>query len=379
MWSPCDTAYRWSCACFCFPPHRTSVVRRKMLSEREEGGGGEGRGCITVAQATSWDAAGSLSASFSAPSAAHTSVSLICITLGLMILSFSRNGSCSQVLWLLYPNPDISVWSESLMMIPNDSAPSSSGDDDGGERGLLHTWKGYSCSVTPDRLLLPRPVLQVALGVRHGVLLVEGTTIAKSGFIVFHSKLEIIPLWFRCCCYFPCRRTGVQFWGAAMEAESCPRRTHPGMCSQRAACGRRGSWQFPQRGSDGGRRRPHVGGQRCGTVWPVGPQCRPQPDSGGSGGLELQPPADGACAGAGLWGTAHPGAHGPAGGVGMGQRLPAGPHCCHLSCVEAPEGWTLSGEVCTSGGLRGFTQPGSGALPWTPGCPTAPRGQMQTL
>lgn len=52
----------------------------------------------------------------------------------------------------------------------------SSGDDGGGERGLLHTWKGYSCSLTPERLLLPRPVLQVALGSLHGVLLVEGKT-----------------------------------------------------------------------------------------------------------------------------------------------------------------------------------------------------------
>lgn len=52
----------------------------------------------------------------------------------------------------------------------------SSGDDGGGERGLLHTWRGYSYSVTPERLLLPRPVLQVALGTRHGVLLVEGNT-----------------------------------------------------------------------------------------------------------------------------------------------------------------------------------------------------------
>lgn len=50
----------------------------------------------------------------------------------------------------------------------------SSGDDGEGERGLLHTWRGYSCSVTPERVLLPRPVLQVALGSRHGVLLVEG-------------------------------------------------------------------------------------------------------------------------------------------------------------------------------------------------------------
>ncbi|XP_078099408.1 alsin isoform X1 [Sander vitreus] len=57
----------------------------------------------------------------------------------------------------------------------------SSGVDDGGERGLLHTWKGYSCSVTPERLLLPGPVLQVALGTRHGVLLVEGGQVYSFG------------------------------------------------------------------------------------------------------------------------------------------------------------------------------------------------------
>uniref|UniRef100_A0A6Q2YTM8 Alsin Rho guanine nucleotide exchange factor ALS2 b n=1 Tax=Esox lucius TaxID=8010 RepID=A0A6Q2YTM8_ESOLU len=34
--------------------------------------------------------------------------------------------------------------------------------------------KGYSCSVTPEKVLLPRPVLQAALGTRHGVLLVDG-------------------------------------------------------------------------------------------------------------------------------------------------------------------------------------------------------------
>lgn len=57
----------------------------------------------------------------------------------------------------------------------------SSGDDGGGERGLLHTWRGYSCSVTPERLLLHRPVLQVALGLRHGVLLVEGGQVYSFG------------------------------------------------------------------------------------------------------------------------------------------------------------------------------------------------------
>uniref|UniRef100_A0A665SZI5 VPS9 domain-containing protein n=1 Tax=Echeneis naucrates TaxID=173247 RepID=A0A665SZI5_ECHNA len=61
------------------------------------------------------------------------------------------------------------------------SKSSSSGDDDSGERGLLHTWKGYSCSINPEKLLLPRPVLQVALGARHGVLLVEGGQVYSFG------------------------------------------------------------------------------------------------------------------------------------------------------------------------------------------------------
>ncbi|XP_039997761.1 alsin [Xiphias gladius] len=62
-----------------------------------------------------------------------------------------------------------------------ESRRKSSGDDGGGERGLLHTWKGYSCSVTPERLLLPQPVLQIALGTRHGVLLVEGGQVYSFG------------------------------------------------------------------------------------------------------------------------------------------------------------------------------------------------------
>uniref|UniRef100_A0A3P8TVV4 Alsin Rho guanine nucleotide exchange factor ALS2 n=1 Tax=Amphiprion percula TaxID=161767 RepID=A0A3P8TVV4_AMPPE len=39
----------------------------------------------------------------------------------------------------------------------------------------------YSYSVTPDRLLLPRPVLQVALGSRHGILLLEGGQVYSFG------------------------------------------------------------------------------------------------------------------------------------------------------------------------------------------------------
>uniref|UniRef100_A0A672T026 Alsin Rho guanine nucleotide exchange factor ALS2 n=1 Tax=Sinocyclocheilus grahami TaxID=75366 RepID=A0A672T026_SINGR len=49
------------------------------------------------------------------------------------------------------------------------------------ERGLLHTWRGYSYSTTPERVLLSRPVLQAALGARHGVLLVEGGHVYSFG------------------------------------------------------------------------------------------------------------------------------------------------------------------------------------------------------
>lgn len=62
----------------------------------------------------------------------------------------------------------------------------SSGEEDGsGERGLLHTWRGYSYSTTPERVLLSRPVLQAALGARHGVLLVEGNT------FIIHTRTGI--------------------------------------------------------------------------------------------------------------------------------------------------------------------------------------------
>uniref|UniRef100_A0A8C1EJL1 Alsin Rho guanine nucleotide exchange factor ALS2 n=1 Tax=Cyprinus carpio carpio TaxID=630221 RepID=A0A8C1EJL1_CYPCA len=58
----------------------------------------------------------------------------------------------------------------------------SCGEEDGsGERGLLHTWMGYSYSTTPERILLSRPVLQAALGARHGVLLVEGGQVYSFG------------------------------------------------------------------------------------------------------------------------------------------------------------------------------------------------------
>ncbi|XP_034145403.1 alsin isoform X3 [Esox lucius] len=63
-----------------------------------------------------------------------------------------------------------------------DSQRKSSGPkESSGERGLLYIWKGYSCSVTPEKVLLPRPVLQAALGTRHGVLLVDGGQVYSFG------------------------------------------------------------------------------------------------------------------------------------------------------------------------------------------------------
>ncbi|XP_023817178.1 alsin isoform X3 [Oryzias latipes] len=67
----------------------------------------------------------------------------------------------------------------------------SSEGDCGGERGLLHAWRGYSCSVTPERLLLPRPVLQVALGARHAVLLVEGGQVYSLGALPWKQKASV--------------------------------------------------------------------------------------------------------------------------------------------------------------------------------------------
>nr|XP_057908425.1 alsin isoform X2 [Doryrhamphus excisus] len=66
-----------------------------------------------------------------------------------------------------------------------------SGDDGEGERGLLHTWKGYSYSVAPERLPLPQAVLQVALGISHGVLLVEGGQVFTFGSLPWKQTPEL--------------------------------------------------------------------------------------------------------------------------------------------------------------------------------------------
>ncbi|XP_061082643.1 alsin isoform X1 [Conger conger] len=57
----------------------------------------------------------------------------------------------------------------------------SEGEESLGERGLLHAWRGYSCSLTPDRVLLSRPVLQAAMGAHHAVLLAEGGQVYSFG------------------------------------------------------------------------------------------------------------------------------------------------------------------------------------------------------
>ncbi|KTF77022.1 hypothetical protein cypCar_00017970 [Cyprinus carpio] len=51
-----------------------------------------------------------------------------------------------------------------------------SGEEEGSrEKGVLYRWQGYSCRVTPERLLLARPVLHAALGTSHGLLLTVWT------------------------------------------------------------------------------------------------------------------------------------------------------------------------------------------------------------
>lgn len=53
------------------------------------------------------------------------------------------------------------------------------------ERGVLHKWRGYSYSVTPEKVLLSRPVLQAALGAKHGVLLLEGKNTHTTQFYLY--------------------------------------------------------------------------------------------------------------------------------------------------------------------------------------------------
>ncbi|XP_021334529.1 alsin isoform X1 [Danio rerio] len=57
-----------------------------------------------------------------------------------------------------------------------------SGEQDGSrEKGVLYRWQGYFCSVSPEKLLLSRPVLHAALGSLHGLLLIEGGQVYSFG------------------------------------------------------------------------------------------------------------------------------------------------------------------------------------------------------
>ncbi|KAL7865516.1 hypothetical protein SRHO_G00107630 [Serrasalmus rhombeus] len=58
------------------------------------------------------------------------------------------------------------------------------------ERGVLHRWQGYSCSVNPEKVLLPRPVLQAGLGISHGVLLIEGGLVYSFGELPWKRDLR---------------------------------------------------------------------------------------------------------------------------------------------------------------------------------------------
>lgn len=60
-----------------------------------------------------------------------------------------------------------------------------------GERGLLHLWKGYNGNVSPECLLLSRPVLQASLGACHGVLLVDGGLVYSWGDLSWKQGLRV--------------------------------------------------------------------------------------------------------------------------------------------------------------------------------------------
>ncbi|CAB1346866.1 unnamed protein product, partial [Coregonus sp. 'balchen'] len=60
------------------------------------------------------------------------------------------------------------------------------------ERGLLHLWRGYCSSVTPERVLLSQPVLQAALGTSHGVLLAEGGLVYSFGDLTWRQGLRVL-------------------------------------------------------------------------------------------------------------------------------------------------------------------------------------------
>ncbi|KAF7655197.1 hypothetical protein LDENG_00059690 [Lucifuga dentata] len=61
------------------------------------------------------------------------------------------------------------------------------------ERGLLHIWKPGDPSeqLCPDRVLLSRPVVQVALGEHHGLLLTQGGQVYSFGELAWRRGLSI--------------------------------------------------------------------------------------------------------------------------------------------------------------------------------------------
>ncbi|XP_054064557.1 alsin isoform X2 [Rissa tridactyla] len=74
-----------------------------------------------------------------------------------------------------------------------DSQERSSEEAEGAkERGLVYVWKAGSCSVTPERLpgLSGKTVLQAALGIHHGLLLIEGGEVYSFGKLPWKSGPE---------------------------------------------------------------------------------------------------------------------------------------------------------------------------------------------
>ncbi|XP_076849884.1 alsin isoform X3 [Brachyhypopomus gauderio] len=59
------------------------------------------------------------------------------------------------------------------------------------ERGALYRWQGYSCTVSPEKLLLPRAVHHAALGINHGVLLTEDGLVYSFGDLYWRPGMKL--------------------------------------------------------------------------------------------------------------------------------------------------------------------------------------------
>ncbi|XP_068602604.1 alsin-like [Brachionichthys hirsutus] len=75
-------------------------------------------------------------------------------------------------------------------MEDREASPADQWDPAAPERGLLHVWQcvGPAARLHPERVLLPRPVIQAALGEHHGLLLMQGGTVYSFGELLWRDQ-----------------------------------------------------------------------------------------------------------------------------------------------------------------------------------------------